>query len=336
MRETATRVATLSLPKAFPSSQKKYLTGSRSDLRVPYREINLSPTHHSRGIEENPPLPVYDTSGPFSDPDCSVDIAEGLPKLRRNWIEERGDTELLRGLSSNYGRQRANDLLTFELRFPSRPQPRRALRGRNVTQMHYARKGIITPEMEFVALRESMRLEELRSDPAFALLHRAHPARSSHDRHQIAGLHLPLDKALHRLSDIRDIVRGKAQIVGYEDDRAPNLFRPQRPGGRGNRFGRFSRGSSPRRVHRRRAAWNRSTSHIREVRDLLRFAVFEYLEIVGLEAGNVAALRIGDHRIHLHKIDGHSDHGTGGLPAGCLWSERRRPKHHQPDGAGIP
>jgi phosphomethylpyrimidine synthase len=177
MRETATRVATLSLPKAFPSSQKKYLTGSRSDLRVPYREINLSPTHHSRGIEENPPLPVYDTSGPFSDPDCSVDIAEGLPKLRRNWIEERGDTELLRGLSSNYGRQRANDLLTFELRFPSRPQPRRALRGRNVTQMHYARKGIITPEMEFVALRESMRLEELRSDPAFALLHRAHPGR---------------------------------------------------------------------------------------------------------------------------------------------------------------
>jgi phosphomethylpyrimidine synthase len=144
---------------------------------VPYREINLSPTHHSRGIEENPPLPVYDTSGPFSDPDCSVDIAEGLPKLRRNWIEERGDTELLRGLNSNYGRQRANDLLTFELRFPSRPQPRRALRGRNVTQMHYARKGIITPEMEFVALRESMRLEELRSDPAFALLHRAHPGR---------------------------------------------------------------------------------------------------------------------------------------------------------------
>jgi phosphomethylpyrimidine synthase len=171
------RVATLSLPKAFPSSQKKYLIGSRSDLRVPYREITLSPTHHSRGTEENPPLPVYDSSGPFSDPDCSVDIAEGLPKLRSNWIEERSDTELLRGLSSEFGRQRANDLLTFELRFPARPRPRRALRGRNVTQMHYARKGIITPEMEFVALRESMRLEELRSDPAYALLHRAHSGR---------------------------------------------------------------------------------------------------------------------------------------------------------------
>ena len=177
MRETATRVATLSLTKAFPSSQKKYLTGSRSDLLVPYREITLSPTHHSRGTEENPPLPVYDTSGPFSDPDCSVDIAQGLPKLRGKWIEERSDTELLHALSSEYGRQRANDLLTFELRFPSRPRPRRALRGRNVTQMHYARKGIITPEMEFVALRESMRLEELRSDPAYALLHRAQPGR---------------------------------------------------------------------------------------------------------------------------------------------------------------
>jgi phosphomethylpyrimidine synthase len=177
MRETATRVAALSLPKAFPSSQKKYLTGSRSDLRVPYREIALSPTHHSRGIEENPPLPVYDSSGPFSDPDCPVDIVQGLPKIRRNWIEERSDTELLHGLSSEYGRQRANDLLTLELRFPSRPRPRRALRGRNVTQMHYARKGIITPEMEFVALRESMRLEELRSDPLYASILRDHPGR---------------------------------------------------------------------------------------------------------------------------------------------------------------
>ena len=144
---------------------------------MPYREITLSPTHHSRGVDENPPLPVYDSSGHFSDPDCPVDIVEGLPKLRRNWIEERSDTELLHGLSSEYGRQRANDLLTFELRFPSRPRPRRALRGHNVTQMHYARKGIITPEMEFVALRESMRLEELRSDPAYALLHRAHSGR---------------------------------------------------------------------------------------------------------------------------------------------------------------
>jgi phosphomethylpyrimidine synthase len=158
MPDIATRFAPLSLPKAFPSSQKRYLTGSRSDLQVPYREITLSPTLHSQGIDENPPLPVYDSSGPFSDPDCSVDIAQGLPKLRRRWIEERSDTELLACVSSEYGRQRANDLLTFDLRFPSQPRPRRALRGRNVTQMYYALRGIVTPEMEFVALRESMRL----------------------------------------------------------------------------------------------------------------------------------------------------------------------------------
>jgi phosphomethylpyrimidine synthase len=129
MPETAARFARLSLPKAFPSSQKKYFTGSRPDLRVPYREITLSPTHHSRGVDENPPLPVYDSSGPFSDLNCPVDIAEGLPKLRHDWIGERSDTELLGAHSSDYGRQRANDLLTFELRFPSRPRPRRALRG---------------------------------------------------------------------------------------------------------------------------------------------------------------------------------------------------------------
>ena len=177
MRETATTFATLRLPKAFPASRKKYLTGSRSDLRVPYREIALSPTHYSIGVEQNPPLPVYDCSGPFSDPDGIVDLAEGLPKLRRQWIEERGDTELLSGPSSEYGRERSRDLLTHEIRFPKVPHPRRARAGSNVSQMHYARKGIVTPEMEFIALRESMRLDELRSDPAYVALLRAHPGR---------------------------------------------------------------------------------------------------------------------------------------------------------------
>jgi len=177
MSETTATIETLRLPAAFPASTKRYLTGSRADLRVPYREIALSPTHHSRGVEENPPLPVYDCSGPFSDPDCIVDLAEGLPKLRQNWIAERGDTERLNGPSSEFGRQRANDLLTHEIRFPALPHPRRALLGGNVTQMHYARKGIVTPEMEFVALRESMRLEELRSDPAYAALLLAHRGR---------------------------------------------------------------------------------------------------------------------------------------------------------------
>ena len=175
MRKTATTFATLRLPKAFPSSQKKYLTGDRSDLRVPYREISLSPTHHSHGVETNPSLPVYDSSGPFSDPDCIIDLAEGLPKLRCNWIAERNDTEVLPGPSSEYGRQRANDLLTRELRFPSKPRPQRAFPGRNGNQMRYVRKGFITPEMEFGAMRESMSLEELCSDTSYAWLTRAHP-----------------------------------------------------------------------------------------------------------------------------------------------------------------
>ncbi len=177
MQEAATTFETLRLPKVFPASQKKYMAGSRPDLRVPYREIALSPTNHSRGVEENPPLPVYDCSGPFSDPDCIVNLADGLPRRRTSWIEERCDTQTLNGPSSEFGRQRANDLLTRELRFPAVPRPRRALAGRNVTQMHYARKGIITPEMEFVALRESMRLEELRSDPRYSALMKQHPGR---------------------------------------------------------------------------------------------------------------------------------------------------------------
>jgi phosphomethylpyrimidine synthase len=177
MRESASTIATLRLPTSFPASRKKYIPSSRPDLRVPYREIALSPTHHSHNVEQNPPLPVYDTSGPFSDPDCIVDLAEGLPRIRRQWIVERGDTELLSCPSSEYGRQRANDLLTHELRFPALPRPRRAFPGRNVTQMHYARNGVVTPEMEFVALRESMRLEELRADPAYAALLRSHPGR---------------------------------------------------------------------------------------------------------------------------------------------------------------
>jgi thiamine biosynthesis protein ThiC len=175
MRETATTFATLRLPTAFPASQKKYIQGSRPDLRVPYREITLSPTHHSRGVEENPPIPVYDCSGPYSDPDCIIDLAQGIPKLRQAWINERGDTEVLSGLTSEYGRQRANDLLTHEIRFPVQPRPRRALPQRNLSQMHYARKGIVTPEMEFVALRESMRLHELQRDPAYTTLLRAQP-----------------------------------------------------------------------------------------------------------------------------------------------------------------
>src|ERR1700761_9708955 len=126
MPETAAAIATLRLPNTFPASQKHYIQGSRPDIRVAYREITQSPTVHSRGVDANPTIPVYDCSGPFSDPDCIVDLAEGLPKLRQHWIEERGDTERLSHLTSEYGRQRAKDLLTHDLRCPVPPRPRRA------------------------------------------------------------------------------------------------------------------------------------------------------------------------------------------------------------------
>src|ERR1700723_2421400 len=161
-------------PSPFPSSRKKYIVGSRADLRVPIREILLSPTHHTDWVEQNPPLPVYDCSGPYTDPDAEIDLTRGLPMLRRTWVEERKDTERLTQLSSEYGRQRQNDLLTHELRFPEMSPPLRARNGQNVSQFHYARNGVITPEMEFIALRESMQLEGLAADPAYALLLRQH------------------------------------------------------------------------------------------------------------------------------------------------------------------
>ena len=144
------------LPSPLPSSRKQYITAGRPDVLVPIREITLSPTYHAKSVEQNPPLHVYDCSGPYTDPNAEIDLARGLPALRGPWLDERSDTELLANLSSEYGRQRQNDLLTHKLRFPAKAEPRRARRDRNVSQLHYARKGIVTPEMEFVALRESM------------------------------------------------------------------------------------------------------------------------------------------------------------------------------------
>jgi phosphomethylpyrimidine synthase len=155
---------------SYPGSHKQYLQGSRNDLRVPYRKIYLSPTHHRDRVQENPPIPVYDTSGPYTDPEIEIVIGRGLPKLRNHWIEERGDTELLRLHSSPYTQRRQDDLLTLQVRFPWSPEARRARNGCNVSQMHYARRGIVTPEMEFVALRESLELDRLRADPAYTSL----------------------------------------------------------------------------------------------------------------------------------------------------------------------
>jgi len=146
--------------KPLPQSRKVYQTGSRPDIRVPFREISQDDTPTMFGGEKNPPITVYDTSGPYTDPDTRIDIRSGLAPLRAAWLDERGDTEFLDGPSSAFGRERLDDPKLAELRFNLQRTPRRARAGKNVTQMHYARQGIITPEMEFVAIRENLRREE--------------------------------------------------------------------------------------------------------------------------------------------------------------------------------
>jgi phosphomethylpyrimidine synthase len=144
----------------FPASRKVYVSGSRPDLRVPMREILLHPTQGLHGVEENPPVRVYDTSGVYTDPAVSVDIRQGLPRLRRNWIEERGDVEEYDGRPVPI-----SDVQTDQFRF-AKGKPLRARNGKNVTQLHYARRGIITPEMEFVAIREGVSPEFVRQEVA--------------------------------------------------------------------------------------------------------------------------------------------------------------------------
>ncbi len=140
----------------LPNSRKIHVSGSRPDIRVPMREISQADTPTQFGGEANPPIYVYDTSGPYTDPQAQIDIRSGLPALRAAWIAERDDTQLLPGLSSDYGRAREADPKLADLRFNLTRQPRRAKPGLNVTQMHYARRGIITPEMEYVAIRENL------------------------------------------------------------------------------------------------------------------------------------------------------------------------------------
>lgn len=153
------------LTRALPASRKVYIQGSRPDIQVPMREITLTDTPvggfgKAEG-EKNPPFYVYDTSGVYTDPNVEIDLTKGLPKLRQAWIEGRGDTEQLAKLSSQYGNERANDIATANLRFGHIDKPRRAINGKNVTQMHYAKQGIITPEMEYIAIRETQKQHEL-------------------------------------------------------------------------------------------------------------------------------------------------------------------------------
>ncbi len=155
----------------FPRSQKIYVQGSRPDIRVPMREISLDVTPTDFGGEINAPVTVYDTSGPYTDPNVQIDVRKGLADVRSAWIEERGDTEKLPGLSSEFGQRRLNDAELSAMRFAHVRNPRRAKAGHNVSQMHYAKKGIITPEMEYVAIRENMKLAEAREAGLLAEQH---------------------------------------------------------------------------------------------------------------------------------------------------------------------
>src|SRR5262245_22256670 len=161
----------------LPNSRKIYVTGSRADIRVPMREIAQSDTPASFGAETNPPIVVYDTSGPYTDPDAEIDLRGGLPALRAGWIAERGDTVELDGPTSAYGRARLADAELAGLRFELKRTPRRAKAGGNVTQMHYARRGIVTPEMEFIAIRENLKRETMLATLPEAVT-RQHPGQS--------------------------------------------------------------------------------------------------------------------------------------------------------------
>ena len=187
----------------FTSSEKIYIEGSRPDIQVPMREITLTSTQTDNGVEENPPITVYDTSGPYSDPEVEIDLLQGLPDVRGNWIEERGDTEVLNQPTSEFGRQRESDPALANLRFEHRRQPRRAVTGNNVTQMHYARRGIITPEMEYVAIRENQRLQEFRQDNRYEALLRQHAGESY-------GASIPDEITAEFVRD--EIARGRAFI----------------------------------------------------------------------------------------------------------------------------
>ncbi|EIO2812391.1 phosphomethylpyrimidine synthase ThiC [Salmonella enterica] len=164
---------------AFPNSKRIYVTGSQHDIRVPMREIQLSPTlisgtkDHPQ-YEENEAIPVYDTSGPYGDPDVAINVQQGLAKLRQPWIEARADVETLSDRSSAYTRERLTDEGLDALRFTGLLTPKRAKAGHCVTQLHYARQGIVTPEMEFIAIREKMGRERIRSE----VLRHQHPGES--------------------------------------------------------------------------------------------------------------------------------------------------------------
>lgn len=148
----------------FPASKKVYVKGEIHDIKVAMREIELNDTklkfNPSAPIEKNPSVTVYDTSGPYTDPSVDIDVKKGLPKLREKWIMDRGDTQELQAISSAYGQERLGDSSLDHLRFEHLSKPKKAKDGANVTQLHYAKKGIVTPEMEYIAIRENQKIDE--------------------------------------------------------------------------------------------------------------------------------------------------------------------------------
>ncbi len=160
------------LTRPLPGSTKVYISNAAGQLRVPMREIVQNPTRERVGLSGNPPVYVYDTSGPYTDTAAQIDVRRGLPLLRAPWIIGREDTEVLTTPSSLWTRRRADDSALNAVRYPGKTVPRRAKAGANVSQMHYARRGIVTPEMEFIAIRENLNLEAWRSaSPKDARLH---------------------------------------------------------------------------------------------------------------------------------------------------------------------
>jgi phosphomethylpyrimidine synthase len=186
----------------LPASRKIYVEGSRPDIRVPMREISQTDTPASFGAEKNPPLTVYDTSGPYTDPAAVIDVRKGLPPLRAAWIAERGDTAELTGPTSAYGRARLDDPALAGMRFDLHRRPLRARSGANVTQMHYARRGIVTPEMEFIAIRENQRRDEMLARMP-ELVRRQHPG-------QAFGAAIPATITPEFVRD--EVARGRAII----------------------------------------------------------------------------------------------------------------------------
>ncbi len=162
----------------YPGSKKIFVQGKLHNIKVAMREVSVSPTvTRSFGLEElipNPPVTIYDTSGPYTDPSVTIDITKGLPRLREEWIVDRNDVDKLDSFTAHYSNERLEDKKLDELRFDHIRKPFRAKKGANVTQLHYARKGIITPEMEYIAIRENLRIDELMNNSELWNQHAGH------------------------------------------------------------------------------------------------------------------------------------------------------------------